>query len=94
MSHQWSTLTRLGGQNRISARPSPNVNRQSLEPTYVRNGLAYAVRVEAFLRTNSIHGTRARAIDMAKPAISIYTEQELAEARDLIEERDNEPKRD
>ncbi|HET7410347.1 MAG TPA: acylneuraminate cytidylyltransferase family protein [Paracoccaceae bacterium] len=78
-----------GAAGFVVARASPNVNRQSLDPTYVRNGLAYAVRVEAFLRTNSIHGTRARAIDPGTPAISIDTEQDLSDARALIEAREN-----
>jgi CMP-N,N'-diacetyllegionaminic acid synthase len=83
-----------GAAGFVVARASPNVNRQSLEPTYIRNGLAYAVRVEAFLRTNSIHGTRARAIDLGLPAISIDTEQDLADARALIEAREHEPQGD
>lgn len=77
-----------GAASFVLAHAIPNVNRQSLDPTYIRNGLAYAVRVEAFLRTNSIHGTRARAIDAGTPAISIDTEQDLEDVRALIEERE------
>ncbi len=62
----------------------PNVNRQSLERTFIRNGLAYAVRVPAFLETHSIHGTRARAIVVEEPAVSIDTEQDLREAERLL----------
>ena len=69
---------------------SPNVNRQSLAPTFIRNGLAYAVRVAAFHETGSIHGTRARAIDAGTPAISIDTEEDLAAVCRLLEPREHE----
>lgn len=73
----------------VAPAAGPNVNRQSLAPSYVRNGLAYAVRVEAFLRAGSINGTRARAIDAGVPAVSIDTEADLAEARRLFGSREN-----
>ena len=63
----------------------PNVNRQELHETYVRNGLCYAVRVPSFLETHSITGKRARAIVADAEAISIDTEQDLAEVRALLE---------
>jgi len=68
----------------------PNVNRQSLAPTYVRNGLAYAVRVPAFLETHSIHGTRAKAIVVTEPAVSIDTPEDLREAERLLAMREKE----
>ena len=64
---------------------SPNVNRQSLSATYIRNGLCYAVRVAAFTATHSIHGTRAKACIIDGPAISIDSEQDLDDVRRLIE---------
>ncbi len=66
---------------------SPNVNRQSLYPTYIRNGLAYAVRVQAFLRTHSVHGTRAKAIVVDEEVVSIDTEEDLQLAERLLAER-------
>ena len=63
----------------------PNVNRQELAPTYVRNGLCYAVRVAAFRATHSVHGRRAKACIIEGPAISIDDAEDLAEARRLIE---------
>lgn len=68
----------------VMAEASPNVNRQSLSRTFIRNGLAYAVRTEAFLRTGSIHGTHARGIEIDRPAISIDTEDDFAAAAALI----------
>ena len=62
-----------------------NVNRQELTPTYVRNGLCYAVRVASFLETHSIGGKRARAIVADGPAISIDTEEELEACRRILE---------
>ena len=66
---------------------SPNVNRQSLYPTYIRNGLAYAARVEAFMATHSVHGTRARAIVVDEEVVSIDTEEDFRLAERLIAER-------
>lgn len=74
----------------IAADASPNVNRQSLAPTYIRNGLAYAVRVGAFLRAGSVNGARARAIVAEYPAVSIDSEADLVEARALYEARGKE----
>lgn len=63
---------------------SPNVNRQSLTPTFIRNGLAYAVRAEAFLATGSIHGRRARGVVIDRPVVSIDTEDDLAAVERLL----------
>lgn len=67
---------------------SPNVNRQSLAPTYIRNGLAYAVRTAAFLEAASVNGTRARAIVVDRPVVSIDTEADFAAAEALMRARD------
>ena len=63
----------------------PNVNRQQLATTYVRNGLCYAVQVPAFLKTHSIHGTRAKGCIAEGPAISIDTVDDLDRVRQLLE---------
>ena len=76
-----------GAARLISGRASPNVNRQSLVQTYVRNGIAYAVRPAAFLQTGSIHGTRARAIEIDRPVISIDTEEDLLAAAAMMDAR-------
>ena len=76
-----------GAASFVLAEASPNVNRQSLYPTYIRNGLAYAVRVEAFMATHSIHGTRARAIVVDEEVVSIDTEEDFRLAEQLIAER-------
>lgn len=70
-----------GAAGFVLANASPNVNRQSLKPSYIRNGLAYAVAVDAFLSQNSIHGTRAKAIVVDEPVVSIdnIADFELAE---------------
>jgi len=76
-----------GAASFVMPQASPNVNRQSLSPTYVRNGLAYAVRTQAFLETHSIHGHRARAIIVEDAAVSIDTPQDFALAERLLTTR-------
>jgi CMP-N-acetylneuraminic acid synthetase len=73
-----------GAARFVMGAASPNVNRQSLSRTYVRNGIAYAVRSAAFLQTGSIHGTRARAIEIDRPVVSIDTEEDFVTAATLM----------
>ncbi len=77
-------LDDLGAARFVMDEASPNVNRQSLYPTYIRNGLAYAVRVPAFLKTHSVHGTRAKAIVVDEDVVSIDTEEDLKLAERLL----------
>ena len=81
-------LDETGAASFVMTEASPNVNRQSLYPTYIRNGLAYAVRVQAFLATHSIHGTRARAIVVDEQVVSIDTEEDFQLAERLLAERE------
>ena len=60
------------------------INRQELTPTYVHNGMCYAIRVPAFRRTGTIFGTRAKAIVVEGPYVSIDTPEELETARELV----------
>jgi CMP-N-acetylneuraminic acid synthetase len=62
----------------------PNVNRQQLERTYVRNGLCYAVRVPAFLETHSLHGTCVQGLLFEGEAVSIDSMQDLERVRYLF----------
>ena len=64
-----------------------NVNRQSLAPTYIRNGLAYAVSCEAFLAENSIHGTSAEAIVVDEEVVSIDNLCDFEQAEKLLSAR-------
>ncbi len=80
-------LDETGAARFVLPEASPNVNRQSLRPTYIRNGLAYAVRVPAFLNTHSIHGTRARAIVVDEEVVSIDTEEDFQLAERLLAKR-------
>lgn len=81
-------LDAAGAAEFACAGASPNVNRQSLYPTYIRNGLAYAVRTQAFLEAGSVNGTRARAIVVDRPVVSIDTEEDFAAAEALMRARD------
>ncbi len=69
----------------------PNINRQELAPTYVRNGLCYAVRIAAFRAVRNVHGRRAKACIVEGPAISIDSAEDLHEVRRLIEHREAAP---
>ena len=80
-------LDESGAAHFVMPEANPNVNRQSLYPTFIRNGLAYAVRVPAFLSTHSIHGKRARAIVVDEEVVSIDTEEDFRLAERLIAER-------
>lgn len=62
------------------------VNRQELKPTYIRNGLCYAVRTEALAQGYGILGTRPRAVIVEGPIVNIDGADDLALARQLIEE--------
>ena len=66
---------------------SPNVNRQSLSRTFIRNGIAYAVRSAAFLQAGSVNGTRARAIVIDRPVVSIDTDEDFDAAAALMAAR-------
>jgi CMP-N-acetylneuraminic acid synthetase len=77
-------LDATGAAHLFAQGATPNVNRQSLAPTFIRNGLAYAVRVPAFLATGTVNGTRARAVVIDRPAVSIDTEDDFAAAERLI----------
>lgn len=70
-----------GAAKFVMSKAVANVNRQSLAPTYIRNGLAYAVSTAAFLAENSIHGTSAEAIVVDEEVVSIdnLDDFELAE---------------
>jgi CMP-N,N'-diacetyllegionaminic acid synthase len=76
-----------GAAGFVMDKASPNVNRQSLSRTFIRNGIAYAVRSTAFLQTGSIHGTRARAIEIDRPVVSIDTDEDFIAAAALLAER-------
>ena len=73
-----------GALSFCSPEAEPNVNRQQLDRTYVRNGLCYAIRVPAFLETHSLHGTRVKGILFEDQAVSIDSMRDLEEVRRLL----------
>jgi CMP-N,N'-diacetyllegionaminic acid synthase len=58
-------------------------NRQSLHPTYIRNGLCYAVLVDSFL-ANGLLGFWPRPIFTEGRHVNIDTPEDLEEARRLL----------
>ena len=58
--------------------------RQFLEPTFIRNGAAYSVRVETFLATSSLLGTCARGIVLDRFLVNIDTFEDLLEAQEFF----------
>lgn len=77
-------IDQSGAARFVMSKASANVNRQSLKPTYIRNGLAYAVSLEAFLAQNSIHGTRAKAIVVDEAVVSIDNLCDFERAEQLL----------
>lgn len=61
------------------------VNRQELRPTFIRNGLCYAVRSAALAQGTGILGTTPRAIVVEGPIVNIDEADDLALARSLLE---------
>lgn len=62
-------------------------NRQELQPSFVRNGLCYAVRRSTLAAGGGILGTAPRAVVVEGPIVNIDDMDDLALARDLIEGR-------
>jgi CMP-N-acetylneuraminic acid synthetase len=61
------------------------VNRQELEPSFVRNGLCYAVRASALAAGLGMLGRSPRAVVVEGPIVNIDDAEDLALARRLIE---------
>jgi CMP-N-acetylneuraminic acid synthetase len=61
------------------------VNRQELEPTFLRNGMCYAVRISAIEAGHNMLGAALRAVVVDGPAVNIDDAADLAEARRLLE---------
>lgn len=61
------------------------VNRQELEPSFVRNGLCYAVRTTALAAGLGFLGRAPRAVVVEGPIVNIDDAEDLALARRLID---------
>jgi CMP-N,N'-diacetyllegionaminic acid synthase len=61
------------------------VNRQELNPTYIRNGMCYAVRVSALDQGHGVLGSAAKPIVVEGPVVNIDDAEDLALARRIIE---------
>jgi CMP-N-acetylneuraminic acid synthetase len=70
----------------VQAHPDGRVaqNRQALSPTYIRNGMCYAVRVPA-LRQFGLFGTRAKLLPVKGFYSNIDNESDLQLARESLE---------
>ena len=77
-------IDKAGAARFVISTASANINRQSLAPTYIRNGLAYAVNTKAFLAHNSIHGTSAEAIVVDEQVVSIDNPSDFERAEQLL----------
>jgi CMP-N-acetylneuraminic acid synthetase len=64
------------------------VNRQELKPTYVRNGMCYAVRRELLERGCNVLGTRPRGVIVEGPIVNIDEPDDLVLARRLLGDGD------
>lgn len=63
------------------------INRQQLRPSFIRNGMCYAVRTSALAAGHGILGSRARLIPVAGPVINIDDQADLDLARQVLDLR-------
>ena len=79
------------GENGIARRTNENLqappNRQSLEPTFIRNGAVYGFRVDSFLKTKSILGSSPYALVIDEPLVNIDTLEDLQRAEEFFSNR-------
>jgi CMP-N-acetylneuraminic acid synthetase len=74
-----------GGAVRFAAAGAETiVNRQELRPTFIRNGMAYAVRVAALDAGHGVLGSRPRAVAIDGEFANIDAPEDLEAARRLI----------
>jgi CMP-N,N'-diacetyllegionaminic acid synthase len=66
--------------------PAP-VYRQSLRPTVIRNGAAYAFTTAMFRKSRSVLGSKPRAVVIDEPLVNIDTIRDLAAAQSLWRRR-------
>jgi CMP-N-acetylneuraminic acid synthetase len=62
------------------------IARQQLEQLYHRNGIAYALTRECLMVQGTLLGTRASAVVIDEPTVSIDTEQDIAFAEKVFSE--------
>lgn len=67
------------------------IARQQLEPTYHRNGAAYAVSRACLLDQSSLMGERAAAVVIDDPMVSIDTEADIARVEAVLEQQAHAP---
>lgn len=60
------------------------VARQQLAPTFIRNGMCYAVRAARIREGGMIFGTRARAVVVDRPYVNIDSPEDVARAREML----------
>mgnify|MGYP006275783357 CR=1 FL=1 len=78
---------RLGVEDRAefcTAAGPAIVARQQLDPTYIRNGMCYAVRAAVIRGGGAIFGTRLRAIVIDRPYVNIDSPGDVAKAREML----------
>lgn len=78
------TLDGLGAARHAVPAGAAVVNRQDLAPSYIRNGMCYAVRTSALAAGHGLLGERARAIPIPGPIVNIDDAEDLALARRVI----------
>jgi CMP-N-acetylneuraminic acid synthetase len=77
------TLSSDGRMDYFDARGSGIVARQQLEPTYYRNGAAYAVTRACLLAQRTVKGTRTAAVVIEEPLVSIDSLEDFLRAEEL-----------
>ncbi len=85
--HARKQFERDQNQFAVHAQPSGKavVSRQQLAPTFIRNGMCYAVRRSALAAGHGILGSHARLVIVTGPVINIDGAEDFALARQVLE---------
>ncbi|MBA2112899.1 acylneuraminate cytidylyltransferase family protein [Bremerella alba] len=73
-----------GNLNHFDQRGRQIIARQQLQPTYTRNGAAYAISRSCLLEKKSIMGDRVGAVVIEEPLVSIDTLEDMRQVERLV----------
>lgn len=81
------TLAADGRMDYVDPRAAAIIARQQLDPTYYRNGAAYAFTRECLVEQQTIKGARTAGVVLDEPMISIDTLEDFVRAERVLRDR-------